>query len=280
VRIVLAQLDGELGAVRANADRARAAAAEAGAGGADLVVFPELYLSGYALGEIAHETAYTAADTSALVALEPDAPAMLLGFHERCGDQTYNSAAYFEHGRVLHVHRKLHLVDYTPFDEDRLYAPGHELRAFTSAAGRVATLICNDCWHPALPFLAVQDGAAVLLVPSCSSTELSNADDYWTALTRFYARMLQCYVVFVNRVGVEGPFTFWGGSHVVDPRGEIVAAAPHSEEAITVADIDLRLVAEERARLPLTRRPRFELIRTELDRLARSRPIEKDLDRW
>jgi predicted amidohydrolase len=92
--------------------------------------------------------------------------------------------------------------------------------------------------------------------------------------------MLQCYVVFVNRVGVEGRFTFWGGSHVVDPRGEIVAAAPHSDEAITVADIDLNLVAEERARLPLIRRPRFELIRTELERLARSRPIEKDPDRW
>ena len=280
MRIALAQLDGQLGDVRANAGRARAAVAEAGAGGADLVVFPELYLSGYALGEIPHGTAYTAAETSALVALGPDDPATLLGFHERCGDQTYNSAAYFERGRVLHVHRKLHLVDYAPFDEDRLYAPGHELRAFTSAGGRVATLICNDCWHPALPFLAVQDGAAVLLVPASSSTELSNVDDDWAALTRFYARMLQCYVVFVNRVGVEGRFRFWGGSRVVGPRGDLVAEAPRFEEAITVADIDLKLVAEERTRLPLTRAPRFELIRTELERLAQSTPIEKGLDRW
>ena len=280
MRIALAQLAGELGNVRANAERARAAVAEAGAGGADLVVFPELYLSGYALGEISHETAYTSADMSALVALEPDDPATLLGFHERCGDRTHNSAAFVERGRVLHVHRKLHLVDYAPFDEDRLYAPGHELRAFTSDCGRVATLICNDSWHPALPFLAVQDGAAVLLVPASSSTELSNVDDDWAALTRFYARMLQSYVVFVNRVGVEGRFTFWGGSHVVDPRGELVAEAPRSEEAITVADIDLKLVAGERARLPLTRMPRFELIRTEVERLARSSTIEKDLDRW
>jgi predicted amidohydrolase len=279
VRIALAQLDGKLGDIRANADRVHTAVAEANAGGAELVVFPELYLSGYALGEISHGTAYTAAETFPLVALEADDPATLLGFHERCGDQTYNSAAYFERGRVLHVHRKLHLVDYAPFDEDRLYAPGHELRAFTSAGGRVATLICNDCWHPALPFLAVQDGAAVLLVPASSSTELSNVDDDWAALTRFYARMLQCYFVFVNRVGVEGRFRFWGGSHVVGPRGDLVAEAPHFEEAITVADIDLKLVADERARLPLTRAPRFELIRTELERLAQS-PIEKGLDRW
>jgi predicted amidohydrolase len=257
VRVALAQLDGKLGDIRANADRVGTAVAEANAGGADLVAFPELYLSGYALGEIPHETAYTAADAGALVALESDGPATLLGFHERCGDQTYNSAAYFERGRVLHVHRKLHLVDYAPFDEDRLYAAGHELRAFTTAAGRIATLICNDCWHPALPFLAVEDGAAVLLVPASSSTELSNVDDDWAALTRFYARMLQCYVVFVNRVGVEGRFRFWGGSRIVDPRGDLVAQAPHFEEAITVADIDLNLVAEERARVRRIRAPRF-----------------------
>jgi predicted amidohydrolase len=80
--------------------------------------------------------------------------------------------------------------------------------------------------------------------------------------------MLQCYVVFVNRVGTEAGFTFWGGSHVVDPRGEVVAQAPRFEEAIAFVDLDPDAVEAERERLPLLRAPRLDVVRAELDRLT------------
>jgi predicted amidohydrolase len=116
--------------------------------------------------------------------------------------------------------------------------------------------------------LAVQGGAELLLFPAASSTAMKDVDDYWTSLTRFYARMLQCYVVFVNRVGTEGEFTFWGGSHVVDPLGEVVAEAPRFEASLLLVDVDLDRVAARRRELPLVAELRPELLRAEIERLT------------
>jgi predicted amidohydrolase len=260
MRVALAQLDATLGDVAANEGRVRETLATATDGGADLVVFPELYLSGYALAGTADDTARTPEQVAALV---PPGAAALVGFHER----DHSSAVYAEAGGVVHVQRKLYLVDYAPFHEDELFRPGGELRAFDTPLGRLAVLICNDAWQPALPFIAVHDGARILLMPACSSTAVPEAETYWRDLTRFYARMLQCYVVFVNRVGTEPGLTFWGGSHVVDPLGEVQAEAPRLSETILFAEVDVSLVEMERRRLPLLGDPRFELVRSELERL-------------
>ena len=265
MRIALAQIDSRLGDLDANLQRAREVGAEARAGGADLVVFPELQLSGYALGGVEHDTSRTVAAAAAAVT---DGCAALVGFYERDGEERYNSAAYVEAGALLHVHRKLYLVDYAPFEERRHFAPGQSMRAFDTALGRVAVLICNDAWQPFLPTLAAQDGAELLLVPAASSTAVPEAEQYWREATRFYARMLECYVVFVNRVGVEPGFTFWGGSHVVDPLGEVVAEAPRLEEALLLADIRLDRVAVRRRELPLAGDLRLDVLRAELERLA------------
>jgi predicted amidohydrolase len=264
MRLALAQLDPRLGDVEANERRAREAIADAAAGGADLVVFPELFLSGYALRAVDSDTSRNAEDVAPLAS----GVAAVIGFHER----SHNSAAYVESGAVVHVQRKLYLVDYPPFDEDELFAPGDELRAFDTPLGRLAILICNDAWQPFLASIAVEDGARVLVMPSCSSTAVPEAEEYWRGLTRFYARMLQCYVVFVNRVGTEAGFTFWGGSHVVDPLGELVVEGPRLEEAVVFADIDLERVEARRRELPLLGEPRLDLLRGELDRLGRRLP--------
>ena len=263
MRIALAQLDSRLGDLGANERRAREAVAEARAGGADLVVFPELHLSGYALGAAEHDASRTAGAAASVA----DGVAALVGFHERDGGRRYNSAVYVEDGAPLHVHRKLYLVDYAPFDEGAHYSPGETMRAFDTALGRMAVLICNDAWQPFLPSLAAHDGAEILLMPACSSAAVPEAELYWRELTRFHARMLECFVVFVNRVGDEEGFTYWGGSHVVDPWGEVVAEAPRHEEALVFADVDLERVAARRSELPLVGDPRLDLLRVELARL-------------
>jgi predicted amidohydrolase len=268
VRIALAQLDSRLGDLDANTRRAQETVAEARARGADLVVFPELQLSGYAFGAVEYDTSCTAAAAAVAIA---DGVAALVGFDERDGERRYNSAAYVEAGALLHVHRKLNLVDYAPFEENARFAPGESMRAFDTALGRAAVLICNDAWQPFLPSLAAQDGAELLLVPAASSTAVPEAEPYWREATRFYARMLECYVVFVNRVGVEAGFTFWGGSHVVDPLGEIVAEAPRLEESLLLADVDLGRVAARRRELPLAGDLRPDLLRAELERLTTRR---------
>ncbi|HXH96637.1 MAG TPA: nitrilase-related carbon-nitrogen hydrolase, partial [Gaiellaceae bacterium] len=188
----------------------------------------------------------------------------LVGFHE----SRHSSAAYVERGALVHLHRKLYLVDYPPFGEDALFEPGDELRAFDTRLGRFAILLCNDAWQPFLPFLAVSDGAEVLLVPACSSDVVPDAEEVWRALTRLTARLHQCYVVFVNRVGVEPGFRFWGGSHVVAPTGEVIAEAPRFEEALLVAELDLEEVARRRRELPLLGSPRLDFLLKEVARLA------------
>ena len=263
MRIALAQVDSRYGALDANAERAREAVVEARAGGADLVVFPELQLSGYVHGA-AHDVSSSAVDAAAV----SDGVAALVGFCEHDGERRYNSAVYVEAGAPLHVQRKLYLVGYAPWDEDEHFAAGETLRAFDTALGRAAVLICNDAWQPLLPVLAAEGGAEILLFPSASSTAMPNVEEYWRGLTTFYARMLQCYVVFVNRVGTEGAFTFWGGSHVVDPLGEVVAEAPRLEESVLLVDVDLDRVAARRRELPLAGGLRPELLRAELERLA------------
>jgi predicted amidohydrolase len=265
MRLCLAQLDCRLGDLEANARRARETIARAAALGAELVVFPELALSGYSLAGIEGETTTAPAQLRAIAGER----AALLCFRERSsGRRTFNSAAYLEGGKIMHVHRKLYLVDYPPFEETALFASGSAMRAFTTTLGRFAVTICNDAWQPALPAIAAADGAAVLLVPAASSTTVDEAESIWRELTRFYARMLACYVVFVNRVGVEGELLFWGGSHVVDPSGELVAAAPRLEEALTIADIDLEHVHRRRAAIRLPGELRPALLRAELARLA------------
>jgi predicted amidohydrolase len=94
------------------------------------------------------------------------------------------------------------------------------------------------------------------------------AEEYWRDLTRFHARMLQCFVVFVNRVGNDGGLVFWGGSHVVGPDGTTLAEGPRFEEAILYADLDLEQVETRRRALPIVDDPRLGLLLTELERLG------------
>jgi predicted amidohydrolase len=121
-------------------------------------------------------------------------------------------------------------------------------------------------------FLAVQDGARVLLVPTNSSQsrfpEQYDSRTYWRDITVFYARMFQCFVVFVNKVGDVGDLHFWGGSHIVDPWGKIVLELPEGDESVVTAEIDLAMVRKRRREVPLVREARLGLLAREASRLA------------
>ncbi len=276
MRITLAQLAPALGDVAANLARAGEVVSDV-ANDTDLVVFPELFVSGYSIGTVDED-----------MSLYPDDPRLrqvsktagdagvIMGFVEaqRRGLFTYNSAGYYHDGAPLHVHRKLYLPTYSIFEERKHFTPGPSLEAFQMPLGhRAAILICNDAWQPQLAFLATQDGAHILFVPTASAQstfpEHYDSHTYWMDITRFYARMFQVYVVFVNRVGVEGQLHFWGGSHVVDPWGEVVAQAKQEVEEVLTVDIDLAQVARRRRAIPLVKEARLGLIRREVDRLLR-----------
>jgi predicted amidohydrolase len=172
----------------------------------------------------------------------------------------------------VHTHRKAHLASYDIWEEGSHFTPGSSVRAFDSSVGRVASLICYDLWHPGLVLVAVRDGARILLVPSNSidrrfSDQASN-EDQWRNITRCYASLFECYVVFVNRVGAEADLVFWGGSHIVDPQGRVVAEAPNDDEAIVVVEVDLDEVDRRRRETPLVQDAHLDLVIRELERIV------------
>jgi predicted amidohydrolase len=275
MRVALAQTDSILGNTEENLRKAREVVAEARNRGADLTVFPELSLSGYAVGELGADVVIEV-QSEAITSLAEAAGemAVVVGFcEEGRGFQTYNSAAYLEGGMLRHLHRKLYLPNYGIYEERKHYNPGQSMRAFDTGFGRMAILICNDAWQPFLPFIAVQDGAQVLIIPADSGSypsyaELLDTREYWRGITRFYARMLESYVIFVNRVGRQDGIVFWGYSHVVDPWGSVVSEGPLHEEALLTADIDLADVRRRRREVPLVKEARLALLAKELNRLA------------
>src|SRR5918992_6145044 len=209
MRVALAQIDSILGDTEENLRRSKEVVAEAKDRGADLTVFPELSLSGYALGELGDDVAIEA-QSEPIISLAEAAGemAVVVGFCEEGQRfQTYNSAAYLEGGVLRHLHRKLYLPNYRIYEERKHYNPGQSMRAFDTKLGRMAMLICNDAWQPFLPFIAVQDGAQVLIIPADSGSypypELLDTKEYWRESTPVYARLLQRYVVFLYRIGEE-----------------------------------------------------------------------------
>jgi predicted amidohydrolase len=275
MRVALAQIDSILGDTEENLRRSKEVVAEAKDRDADLTVFPELSLSGYALGELGDDVPIEAhSKPISSLAEAAGEMAVVVGFCEEArGFHTYNSAAYLEGGSIRHLHRKLYLPNYRIYEERKHYNPGQSMRAFDTRFGRMAMLICNDAWQTFLPFIAVQDGAQVLIIPADSGSypsypELLDTRDYWRGITRFYARMLECYVVFVNRVGKQDNLVFWGYSHVVDPWGTVVAEGPLHEEALITVDIDLGNVRRRRREVPLVKEARLALLARELNRLV------------
>ena len=274
-RIALAQISPRLGDVEANLslhlDTARRARRE----GAQVVVFPELSLTGYLLRDQVPEVALTVDDPvvqrlarasrgiDMVVGLVEDAP----------GHRFHNAAAYFAGGRLVHVHRKVHLPTYGMFEEGRDFAAGVRLRAFDARPGRAGLLVCEDAWHPVCAWLLAQDGAEVLIVPSSGPTRGARPGRgvtsvaVWHELLRITSQFLTCYAVYVNRVGCEDGLTFGGGSVAVDPFGRIVGELPPLEEGLAVVELRAEVLRRARSAYPLLRDENLELVRRELDRV-------------
>jgi len=288
IKVGLGQLAPKLGQVDANLHSHHRLIDDARAQGVDLLVFPELGLTGYLLQDLNAEVAMRA-DDSRLAELGRAAGSMsaVVGFVEESDDhQLYIAAALFEDGELRHVYRKSYLPNYGLFEERRFFAAGSRIGAVDSRLGvRLGICICEDFWHLPVPYLLALDGAQILINISSSPGRdiaavveggLGSADS-WRTLMRAYAELTTTYIVFVNRVGVDESVTFWGGSQVIDPAGEVRYEAPLLDEGLFVTEIDLDDVRRERVALPLLRDERPELVLRQLERMLREQAgIETD----
>ncbi len=284
VTVGLAQIYPKIGDVSANLKKHLEQIEAAKAQGVELLMFPELSLTGYNLQDLVYEVAMRpTADSPAFHALlEASADHdmdLMIGFVD-VDERTryYIGAAYLSRGQVLHVHHKVYLPTYTMFDEGRYFAWGDSVAAFDTRFGRVGMLICEDFWHASPPYLLWLDRADLLLFHSASPGRgISSADKltsaHWVELVnQAYGSLFTDYILHCNRVGFEDGLNFWGGSTVINPDGDVLAQAPYFEEALIVQKLDLNQLRRTRSRLPLLRDERTGLLTGELQRILSSSP--------
>jgi NAD+ synthase (glutamine-hydrolysing) len=274
LNLALAQICTKLGDVQANLDKHLKLLAEAKKQDADLVVFPELSLTGYVLQDLVPAVAHKPVDDDPifkpLLAASHELD-LVVGFvDEDLRHRFYIASAYISGGQVLHVHHKVYLPTYGLFDEGRFFAWGDSVRAFDTRFGRMGILICEDFWHASPPYLLWLDGADVFLFASASpgrginDSEKLDSARWVENVNRSYANLFTSFVAHSNRVGYEDGLNFWGGATVFDPNGERIAQGPYFEEALTVTTLDLNQLHRTRARLPLLRDERTSLVVREL----------------
>ncbi len=282
IRIALAQVAPRLGDLEANLARHAEVIREATGGGADLVVFPELGLTGYLLQDLAGDVAMRLDDPRlAALAAESVGCSIIVSFVEESADhRLFIAAALLEEGRVRHVHRKVHLPTYGLFDERRFFAAGDAIRAVPSRLGvGIGIAVCEDFWHLGTAQVLALDGAHILVnVSSSPGRDLAatNAEGLgtatsWRSLLVTYAQLTTSVVAFCNRVGVDESISFWGGSEVIGPTGESLVRAPLYDEALVYVDVAPRDIRRERIGLPLLREERPELLVRELERIVAGR---------
>lgn len=227
-KVVLVQNNPALGHLRSNLAQHVASVEAAIRAGADLVVFPELSLTGYFLKDQTYE-----------LGLEPDAPILApllelskkisisFGMVERSRAQRlYNAHVFLEQGRVLSVHRKVHLVTYGMFDESRDFAAGDRFQFVESRLGRFGFLVCEDMWHLGGTYLHFLNDVDALIVPSASPGRGVDAGGESLANVRIWQTLLgavslftQTFVLYANRVGWEDGISFSGQTCAFDPFG-------------------------------------------------------------
>ena len=280
INIGLAQFNTKLGDIQANLEKHLTLIEEAKKQNADLLLFPELSLTGYALQDLAFASALTPHQEDPvfndLLKASKDIDLMVSFVHEDQRHRFYIAAAYLSEGEICHIHNKVYLPTYGMFDEGRFFAWGDSVRAFDTKFGRVGMLICEDFWHASLPYLLWLDGAEILLFASASPGRGLNEDprlssSEWVEHTnRAYAGLFTVFVAHANRVGYEDGLNFWGGSTIFDPNGDLVVRAPDFEDSLTVSTIDLNQFHRTRARLPILRDERTSLVQRELERMLNS----------
>jgi len=276
LNLALAQINTKLGDVEANLEKHLSLIKSAHKNGSDLVLFPELSLTGYALQDLVPSVALSPNQDARVFRHLKQASRdidIVVGFiNADARHRFFISAAYLSNGEIVHIHNKVYLPTYGIFDEKRFIAPGDRFRTFQTRWGCVGILICEDFWHASSPYLLWQGGADILLMTSASpgrgvTDEQLGSAKWVETINQTYAGLFTCFVAHTNRVGFEDGLNFWGGSTVFDPDGKLVVKAPDDIETLAFASLDLAQLRRTRSRLPLLRDERPELVLSELERI-------------
>ncbi len=282
MNVAVAQIESILGDLNANLRKHLELIDAARASGVDVLLFPEMSLTGHSAGPDTLRLAINR-DHRFVTEIARAAGGMCTVFgiiEEAAAAQFYNSAIAVRDGKLVFVHRKINLATYGKLEDGKHFAAGSHVETFDVAPGwRASILICADTWNPALVHLAALQGATLLLAPISSAVEAVGADfdnpRGWDTNLRFYALTYGMPVMMANRIGSEGDLTFWGGSRILDPFGRVLSGETGNGQQLVRAQLDFENVRRSRYQLPTVRDSNLPLVRRELERLMRAAALPR-----
>lgn len=238
----------------------------------DLIIFPELSLTGYNLRDLVYDVAVRE-DSEIITKLKEYSKdiSIIVGFvYEDKQHLFYNASGYFESGDLLHLHKKVFLPNYTMFEESRYFAKGDRFESFDTKFFKSGILICEDALHlSSILALSKQQVEAIYIVSNSPARGLFEDSFYskelWYNTLRFIASNLTVNVIFANRVGVEEGITFWGGSSAFSPNGKSLLEMELFEEKVGCIEIDKKEIRRARINSPFFRDEDFNILKKLMD---------------
>lgn len=240
MKLAVAQLNLTVGDIAGNAERLLAAAREAHAAGAALLLTPEMSICGYPAEDLVLRQDFCNVCAAALDRIAADAPpalALIVGYPERADDGLFNAAALVRGGRVEAVYRKHHLPNHSVFDEQRVFDSGDAPCVFGCGGLNFGLNICGDLWEPGPAKWAMEAGADWLLVPNASPWHL-NKERERVSVARARQVEAPLPIVYGNLVGGQDELVFDGASFVIDADGEIIVQCPAWREGVFMIELD------------------------------------------
>jgi predicted amidohydrolase len=282
MKIALAQISPVLGNVNKNLYNHLELIEKASGEKADLIIFPELSLTGYTLKDLVSEVALNPFDSPVFSQLLSASQKVdvSLGFVEEKKDDPgifYNSAVYLSQGKITHIHRKVFLPTSGMFEEGRFFRPGREFSSFKTRFAPAGLLICRDFLHYGSSYCLMADGAQLIITisaaPGRGVTDLGSqgfeTSRMWELMGEAISFFSGAFVIYCNRSGLEDGATFGGGSFIYSPFGKLITKLPYTEEAFFVQEIDLEEIRKARKSWPFKRDDRPEVIWHSLERIIR-----------
>jgi len=239
VRLALAQIDTVVGDIAGNEKKIRAALADAGSQKADLILFPELAVTGYPPEDLLLRPGFLEASRRSLerIARQVRGPVALIGAPYLDGD-LYNACAVCAGREIKGVYRKRFLPNYGVFDEERYFASGKDLLLLELGGVKVGITVCEDMWQPGPPATDLALAGAELIVNISASPFHVGRERMREEMFRTRARDMVSFIAFCNLVGGQDELVFDGHSVVIDDEGEVLARAAGFEEELLVVEID------------------------------------------
>jgi predicted amidohydrolase len=228
----------------------------------DLLIFPELSLTGYTLKDLVEEVALDPQTDPLFKKLKSLSReiSFVVGFVEEKEKGLFlNSAAFFSQGKIAHIHRKIYLPTYGMFEELKFFGQGKNFNTFPTSFGRAGLLICYDFLHISSSYLLFVGGSELIIAISAAPGRgFSDDEGYasarmWELMGEAVSRFFQSFVIYCNRVGFEDGKSFAGGSFIYNPGGQLVAKSPYVDEDFLVKNIDLEEIRQFRKNRPYRR---------------------------